>query len=95
MLKMKKLREVTIFNQTSTRSSIRKRIRIRGKVRNFAEHPVNGREGEREKDKTKGDLKVEAKAPVDAQPASGRTKAASRQFLTGGKICKCARGRPR
>lgn len=34
-------------------------------------------------------LKVGAKARVDAT-RSGRTKAASRQFLTGGKICKCA-----
>jgi hypothetical protein len=95
MLKIKKLREVMIFNQTSERSSIRKKNPYSRESAQFcAEHPVN--EGRKEKDKTKGGLKVEAKASVDAQPArSGRTKAASRQFLTGGKICKCARGRPR
>lgn len=70
------------------------------------EHPVNKEDGRRgrgegrkkkkervkEKEKERG-LKVEAKAPVDAG-RSERTKASSRQFLTGGKICKCAQGRP-
>jgi len=56
---------------------------------------MNKEEKERERRrraKEKG-LKVEVKAPVDAARLE-RTKATSRQFLTGGKICKCAQGRP-
>lgn len=73
-------------------------------MHNFVAHPVNkegrkrGRGRAREREREIGErgergLKVEAKAPVEAA-RSERTKATSRQFLTGGKICKCARGRP-
>lgn len=75
------------------------KIHITLKTHNFVGHPVNkeGRKRKQEKEEEKEEkergLKVEAKAAVDVA-RSERTKATSRQFLTGGKICKCAQGRP-